>query len=68
MVIFCSILGGLFGKDGYFAVRSFIALDKAFNIAKNKKYDGYQSIFASLVHVFDKKSALHTKKIGINSD
>ena len=31
--------------------------DKAFNIAKNPKYDGYQRGIASMVHnVFDKKS------------
>ena len=32
--------------------------DKAFNIAKNPKYDGYQRGFASMVYkFFDKKSA-----------
>ena len=32
--------------------------DKAFNIAKNSKYDGYQREFASMVYkFFDKKSA-----------
>ena len=32
--------------------------DKAFNITKNPKYDGYQPGFASLVYkCFDKKSA-----------
>ena len=31
--------------------------DKAFNIAKNPKYDGYQRRFASMVYkFFDKKS------------
>ena len=31
--------------------------DKAFNIAKNSKYDGYQRELASMVHnFFDKKS------------
>ena len=31
--------------------------DKAFNIAKNAKYDGYQRGFASIVYkIFDKKS------------
>ena len=37
--------------------------DKAFNIAKNPKYDGYQSSLASMVYTFfDKKS----KVIGVN--
>ena len=32
--------------------------DKAFNIAKNPKYDGYQRGLASMVYkLFDKKSA-----------
>ena len=32
--------------------------DKAFNIAKNPKYDGYQRGFASMVYkFFDRKSA-----------
>ena len=32
-------------------------IDKAFNIAKNPKYDGYQRVFASMVYkFFDKKS------------
>ena len=32
--------------------------DKAFNIAKNPKYDGYQRVFASMFYkLFDKKSA-----------
>ena len=32
--------------------------DKAFNIAKNSKYDGYQRVLASMVYKsFDKKSA-----------
>ena len=31
--------------------------DKALNIAKNPKYDGYQRVFASMVYkFFDKKS------------
>ena len=31
--------------------------DKALNIAKNPKYDGYQPVFPSLFHIFfDKKS------------
>ena len=31
--------------------------DKALNIAKNSKYDGYQRVFASMVYkFFDKKS------------
>ena len=33
--------------------------DKAFNIAKNSKYDGYQRGLASVVYkFFDKRSAL----------
>ena len=45
--------------------------DKAFNIAKNPKYDGYQRGLASMVYkFFDKKSALladkSTKGSGIN--
>ena len=37
--------------------------DKAFNIAKNPKYDGYQRGVASMVYTFlDKKSALLTDK------
>ena len=36
-----------------------ILRDKVFNIAKNPKYDGYQSRLASMVYKFvDKKSAL----------
>ena len=32
--------------------------DKAFNIAKNPKYDGYQRVLASMVYkFFDKKTA-----------
>ena len=39
--------------------------DKAFNIAKNPKYDGYQRGLASMVYkVFDKKS----KGSGINTE
>ena len=35
-----------------------ISRDKAFNIAKNPKYDGYQRGLASMVYkFFDKKSA-----------
>ena len=35
-----------------------ILRDKAFNIAKNSKYDGYQRGLASMVYkFFDKKSA-----------
>ena len=37
--------------------------DKAFNIAKNPKYDGYQRGLASIVYkFFDKKSALLSDK------
>ena len=38
-----------------------ILRDKAFNIAKNPKYDGYQRVLASMVYTFlNKKSALLT--------
>ena len=34
-----------------------VSRDKAFNIAKNPKYDGYQTGLASMVYkLFDKKS------------
>ena len=33
--------------------------DKAFNIAKNPKYDGYQRGLASMVYKFFEKSSLH---------
>ena len=37
--------------------------DKAFNIAKNPKYDGYQRTFASLFYnFFDKKTLVGTVK------
>ena len=40
-----------------------ILLDKAFNIAKNQKYDGYQHGLAWMVYkFFDKKSALLADK------
>ena len=40
-----------------------ILRDKAFNIAKNPKYDGYQRGLASMVYkFFDKKSAWLTDK------
>ena len=40
-----------------------ILRDKAFNIAQNPKYDGYQCGLASMVYkFFDKKSALLTNK------
>ena len=47
--------------------------DKAFNIAKTPKYDGYQKGLASMVYnFFDKKSALLTDKFvsggGIDSN
>ena len=41
------------------AVSDNILRDKAFNIAKNPKYDGYQRGIASMVYnVFDKKLLL----------
>ena len=40
-----------------------ILRNKAFSVAKNPKYDGYQSGFASMVYNFiDKKSALLADK------
>ena len=47
--------------------------DKAFNIAKNSKYDGYQRGLASMVNNFlDKKSALLPDKSvsgsGVNTE
>ena len=40
-----------------------VLIDKAFNIAKNLKYDGYQRGLASMVYkFFDKKSALLADK------
>ena len=45
-----------------------ILRDKAFNIAKNRKYDGYQRGIASMVYKsFDKKSALLTDKSATHS-
>ena len=42
--------------------------DKAFNIVKTQKYDGYQHVFASIVHnLFDKKSVATHKETVINS-
>ena len=36
--------------------------DKAFNIAKNLKYDGYQRAISSMIHkFFDKKLLLHVQ-------
>ena len=44
-----------------------ILRDKAFNIAKNPKYDGYQRELASMVYkIFDKKStSLSDKSVGV---
>ena len=40
-----------------------ILRDKAFNVAKNPKYDGYQTGLTSMVSkFFDKKSASFTNK------
>ena len=42
--------------------------DKAFNIAKNRKYDGYQRGLASMVYkIFDKKSKGNGVSIGLES-
>ena len=46
-----------------------ILRDKAFNIAKNPKYDGYQSGLASMVYkLSDKKSASLADKSASGSD
>ena len=43
--------------------------DKAFNIAKNPKYDGYQRGLASMVYkVFDKKSKGSSVNIPLESN
>ena len=42
--------------------------DKALNIVKNSKYDGYQLGLASMVYIFfDKKTSNTNKGIGTNS-
>ena len=42
---------------------------KAFNIAKNPRYDGYQCGLASMVYkFFDKKSSATHKGTGVNSE
>ena len=46
-----------------------VLLDKAFNIAKNPKFDGYQRGVASTVYkVFDNKFSNAHSLTGINSD
>ena len=43
--------------------------DKAFNIVKNPKYDGYQWGLDSMVYnFFDKKTSNTNKGTGVNSD
>ena len=43
--------------------------DKAFNIAKNPKYDGYQRGLASMVYkFFDKKSAGRGVNTNVNNE
>ena len=43
--------------------------DKAFNIAKDPKHNGYERCLASIVHnCFDKKSSATYKGKGINSE
>ena len=43
--------------------------DKAFNIAENPKYDGYQRALASMVYkLFDKKSAVTSVNTHANND
>ena len=49
-----------YGKSKYLAIRteSNVLIDKAFEIASNPKYDGYQRRLVSMVYkFFDKKSA-----------
>ena len=46
-----------------------VLLDKACNIAKNQKYDGYQRVLASMVYkFFDKKTSVGTTKNEIVSN
>ena len=46
-----------------------VLCDKAFNVAKNPKYNGYQRGLASIVYkYFDEKSAACCKGTGINSE
>ena len=43
-----------------------ILRDKAFNVAKNLRYDGYQKSFASMVYkLFDKKTFLLSVPINV---
>ena len=55
-----------YGHFKYIAERTFsdkVLRDKAFNIVKNPKYDGYQRGLGSMVYkYFDKKS----KRSGVN--
>ena len=45
-----------------------IMCDKAFNIAKNWKYEGYQRVLASMVYKFvDKKTLNYTNHLLENS-
>ena len=45
-----------------------IMCDKAFNIAKNRKYEGYQRVLASMVYKFvDKKTLNYTNHLLENS-
>ena len=54
---------GYFKDLGKRAASDNVLRDKAFNIAKNLKYDGYQRGLASMVYnFFDKKSALLADK------
>ena len=46
-----------------------VLLDKAFDIAKNPKYDGDQQALTLMVYTFfDKKTSNINKETGINSD
>ena len=43
-------------------IKRYVICDKELNIAKNRKYDGYQRGFASMEHnFFDKKSCVKSK-------
>ena len=43
------------------AASDLVLCDKAFNITKNPKYDGYQKYLASMVYTFLIKNLLHVQ-------
>ena len=46
-----------------------ISIDKAFNVAKNPKYDGYQRVLVSMIYkIFDKMSAGRDAKTHANNE